>query len=77
MLPFLHRGRPRSTDEDRALDEAIAGVQLGLDEKRGRWLLFLQDKLAAHRAAAARQAADDPAHSAADGDSPSEARDAG
>jgi hypothetical protein len=77
MLPFLHRGRPRPTDEDRALDEAIAGVQLGLDEKRGRWLLFLQDKLTAHQSAAASQAEDDLADRGADGDPPPEARDAG
>jgi len=60
-----------------ALDEAIAGVQLGLDEKRGRWLLFLQEKLAAHQAAAVRQAEDEPARSAGDGDPPPETRDAG
>jgi hypothetical protein len=47
---------PQRRDRDAELDTAIAGVQLGLDEKRQRWLHFLIEKLELHR----RQAQEQP-----------------
>jgi hypothetical protein len=48
---FQHRRR----DRDAELDTAIAGVQLGLDEKRQRWMHFLIEKLELHRRQAQAQ----------------------
>jgi len=48
--------QPRGRDRDAELDTAIAGVQLGLDEKRQRWLQFLMAKLELHRRQAQAQA---------------------
>jgi hypothetical protein len=49
MLLFRSLVPQRRRDHDAELDTAIAGVQLGLDEKRQRWLQFLIAKLELHR----------------------------
>ena len=56
-MPLFRRLVPQQR-RDRAaeLDTAIAGVQLGLDEKRQRWLQFLMAKLELHRRQAQTQA---------------------
>jgi hypothetical protein len=53
---FQHRRR----DRDAELDTAIAGVQLGLDEKRQRWMHFLIEKLELHRRQAQAQTPVEP-----------------
>jgi hypothetical protein len=56
MSLVRRRVQPRGRDRDAELDTAIAGVQLGLDEKRQRWLQFLIAKLELHRRQAQTQA---------------------
>jgi hypothetical protein len=55
-MPLFRRLVPQRRDRDAELDTAIAGVQLGLDEKRQRWLQFLMAKLELHRRQAQAQA---------------------
>jgi len=55
-MPLFRRLVPQRRDWDAELDTAIAGVQLGLDEKRQRWLQFLMAKLELHRRQAQAQA---------------------
>jgi hypothetical protein len=56
MLLFRRLVPQRRRDQDAELDTAIAGVQLGLDDKRQRWLHFLIAKLELHRRQAQLQA---------------------
>ena len=76
-MALLDRLRPAGArPDDDALDSAIARVQLGLDAKRERWMLFLARKRDRHRAQAQDDAdleADDapgPAPTSAERDSP-------
>jgi hypothetical protein len=60
LFPF---GRQTTPEGD--LDAHLAGVQLGLDEKRNHWLAFLLDKLEDQRAQVLTQAVDMPGHNVA------------
>jgi hypothetical protein len=54
-MPWFRQILAQRRDRDAELDTAIAGVQLGLDEKRQRWLHFLIEKLELHRRQAQAQ----------------------
>lgn len=70
MLLLLSRVTVRRQRAGAELDTAIAGVQLGLEAKRPRWLAYLQTRLAELRAQAQAQtvpAAGTPRSVAGDG----------